>query len=124
MTDIRLEKLARTLVEYSIGVKPGDWTYISASMNALPLAREVMRYTLRAGGNANVVFDAEDLSEVLFKESSPEQLSWISPIQELVYHQVDALVSIRAPSNTRALSGVDPKNQQIYQKARRDLTET
>ena len=124
MTDIRLEKLARTLVEYSIGVKPGDWTYISASINSLPLAREVLRYTLRAGGNANVVFDTDDLSEVYFKESSPEQLSWISPIQELVYNQADALISIRAPSNTRALSGVDPKHQQIHQKARRDLTET
>jgi len=124
MIDPRLQRLANTLVNYSIGVKTGDWVLITAGVVGLPLAREVLRHVLRTGGNANILLDSDDLNETLFKESSTEQLSWVSPIDELYYNQADALISIRAPSNTRALSGVDPSKQQIRQKARRHLTET
>ena len=124
MPDSRLIKLAKTLVNYSIRAKPGDWVYISASVNSLPLVNELMRFILHAGGHTSVVLDSDDLSETYLKESSKEQLEWISPINKLVYNEVDALISIRAPTNTRALSGVDPSSQQLTQKARRELNET
>ncbi|MEA3439907.1 MAG: aminopeptidase [Chloroflexota bacterium] len=124
MSDPRLNNLARTLVNYSIDVKPDDWVYISSGVVALPLAREVLRFVLRAGGRANVIFDSDDLSVVTLKESSTAQLEWVSPVEELLFDQMDALISLRGPSNTRALSGVDPQKQQTRQIARRHLTET
>lgn len=124
MIDPRMQALANTLVNYSIQVKPGDWVYISAGVPGLPLVQEVLRYVLQAGGYPTVILESDNLTETLHKVANEEQLNWVSPIDELLFNKADALISIRAPSNTRALSGVDPIKQQIRQKARRGLTET
>jgi aminopeptidase len=124
MTDPRVENLAKILVNYSTKVKPGDWVYIQADMLAKPLANEVVRHVLRAGGHPNIVLDDDEIKETIYTESSEEQLKWVSPIQRMAYVDVDVLIVLRAPNNTHALSGIDPKKQQIYHVARRELTET
>jgi len=50
MPDPRISNLARTLVEYSTRVKPGDHVAIMTQPVAMPLAEEVYRFALKAGG--------------------------------------------------------------------------
>jgi aminopeptidase len=45
------------------------------------------------------------------------------PDSMLAIEQVDVLISVRAPENTRALSGIDPGRQQMQQLARKDWLE-
>lgn len=124
MTDQRVEKLARILVDYSIQVKPGDWVAVMGNVTALPLVNEVVRGVLRAGGHPSILLDSSDLTETVFKESSEAQLQWVSPIDSLVMQQVDALIHLDATENTRALSGIDPQKQRMRSVARRELTHT
>jgi aminopeptidase len=124
MTDYRVENLAKTLVDYSIQVKPQDWVLVQGNVLALPLVNEVVRFILRAGGNPNVLLDSDGTNEVILKESSEEQLQWISPIEKMVLENVDATINLRASSNTRALSGVDPRKQRLRQTSRRELMQT
>ena len=123
MTDPRLDKLANILVNYSTRVKAGDWVWISANVLALPLVKETARYVLRAGGQFNVIMDEDDLTETNYSESTIDQLRWISPIEPVLYEKADVLIALRAASNTRYLSGMDPEKTRARQQARRDLTQ-
>jgi aminopeptidase len=121
MADPRIENLAKILVNYSTKIKPGDWVLINSHVEGLPLASEVVRQVLRAGGHANTFMQDESLDEAHLSEASDEQLAWISPVEELVYQKVDVLISLRAAKNTRALSAVDPAKMRRQQVARREL---
>ena len=63
MGDPRVENLAKTLVNYSTGVRPGDWVLVQGNILSLPLVDEVVRQTLQAGGNVNVLMDSEEITE-------------------------------------------------------------
>lgn len=124
MTDPRTAKLADILVNYSTAVKPGDWVLISGGVLALPLLNEVLRQVARAGGRPTLLMNSDLTSETLLREAALEQLEWVSPIETLLYDQIDVLISVRASENTRALNGVDPQKQRAQQIARRSLMET
>jgi aminopeptidase len=120
MTDARMVKLAEILVQYSTAVRPGEWVLVRGHVLALPLVNEVVRQVLRAGGNPTVQLSSDDLDEIILREASDEQLRWISPATRLAEEQIDVSISLRAAQNTRALTGVDPRKQQVQQAARRD----
>jgi aminopeptidase len=126
MTDPRLSKLANTLVNYSVSVKPGDWVLIHSTVAALPLAKETLKYVLRAGGNPNVMLDTreDDFGAITIDESNDTQLDWISPIEKMAYDQVDVMISLQGQENTRTMTGVDLQKQRRRMIARRDLVRT
>jgi aminopeptidase len=124
MPDPRMKKLAEILVNYSAAVRPGEWVLINGHVLALPLVNEVARLVLRAGGQPTVILNSEELEETTLREASEEQLRWVSPIEALVDEKIDVTIGVRAAHNTRALSGVDPRKQQIRQSARRDSMRT
>ncbi|MFM8323203.1 MAG: aminopeptidase [Chloroflexota bacterium] len=124
MTDPRIVNLANLLVNYSVAVKPGDWVLVRAGVEALPLAREVARFVLRAGGNPTPLFDDQDLQKVILDESSEAQLDWVSPVETMLFDQADVLINLVSAANTHALSGVDPRKMSRRQVARRRLIET
>lgn len=121
MSDPRIENLASILVDYSIGVKPGNWVVIGGNIVALPLIKEVTRRVLQAGGNYSLMLSDDEITEIRFRESSDEQLRWISPIEQLTVEKVDAYINLYAPSNTRAMSGVDPVKQRTFGVARQEI---
>ena len=52
MTDVRLSRLAKLLVNYSTQVKPGDWVGILGDVTVLPALREIYAEVLAAGARA------------------------------------------------------------------------
>jgi aminopeptidase len=122
--DPRVEKMADVLVNYSVGVQPGQWVVIQSPILGEPLALACMRAVLKAGGNPTVMFTSEDSAELLYTEGTEAQLSFVSPLAHVLAEQVDARISILAPRNTRALSAVPPENSVIVSKAHEGLLET
>lgn len=121
MTDPRIDKLGDLLVNYCTEVKPGDWVMVQGDVLALPLLNEVVKHVLRAGGHPSIHLSSDDLKETALRESNQAQLEWISPESKLIAEQVDVRIAVRAASNTRALTGIDPQKQQTVQNAQRDL---
>lgn len=124
MADPRVVSLAKTLVNYSTKVKPGDLVVITGSPVALPLIKEVVRYVVRAGGNPNVLLTDDDIAEIIMQESNEEQLKFISPFKKLTMEEADVSIGIRAPSNTRSMNGVDPAKTRIRQLAAMPLMQS
>jgi len=124
MKDPRIERLAKTLVSYCVGVQPDDKVLLSGSIAAMPLVEETYRQILRAGGNPMVQLQDDTLSEILFQESSDKQLQHIPEPMKLILETYDCMINIRGTNNTRALSAIDPARQQIMQAARSELMGT
>ena len=124
MTDPRLKRLADVLVNYSTKVKPGDWVMLRGSTVAEPLVNEVYRELIKAGSYVTLDLANDTISEAYMKEANEDQLNWVSPTTKMLYEKANVLIAIDGASNTRALSGVDPKNQQTRAIATRGLTET
>jgi aminopeptidase len=124
MVDPRLEKLARTLVQYSVKVKPGDWVVISAHKLAEPLTAEVVRYTLRAGGFPSTLIHSDAIAEVVLREANDEQLKHITPFERMPQENADVYINIQAAENTRNLAQIDPVRQQMRSAARKEIFAT
>jgi aminopeptidase len=117
-----MQKLADILVNYSAAVQPRDWVLVSGHVLALPLVNEIVGYVLRAGGHPTIQLGSEELDETWLREANEEQLGWIAPTDALIGEQVDVTINVRATANTRALTGIDPRRQQVAQVARRELS--
>lgn len=122
LKDPRIDKMAETLVRYSLQVKKGDLLLIRASELSAPLIKAVYREAIRAGAHPEVEISMPALQEIFLKEASDEQLSFVSPTTRLQYEQFDCLLSILGGFNTRALSGVDPNRQAQRARATAELS--
>jgi aminopeptidase len=122
--DIRSDRLARLLTDYCLEVRPGDWVLIRADLLGLPLVEKVVENVLAVGGHPSVQLLADTLDEVMLRHASDEQLSWLSPVDQMLAERVDARIMIRAPGNTRLLSGIAPERQRMQQNAQRPISQT
>jgi aminopeptidase len=124
MADTRLQRLAQVLVRYSLGIKNGDRFAIYTGPTATPLVQELVRESLRAGGLPEIFIDLPGVREIVLKEGSDEQLSYIPAAQRIMYEQYETMLQLFSQENTKELSGVDPSRMAIVSNARRDLMHT
>lgn len=121
MSDPRVSKLARVLVNYSLKLKPGDLFRITANAVAAPLVRELYREALLVGANPFTRIGIDGLDEILYKQGSDAQLSYVSSLVRQEAEQIDATIAILGDENTRSLSGVSPDRVALARNARRDI---
>ncbi|MAE11251.1 MAG: aminopeptidase, partial [Dehalococcoidales bacterium] len=105
--DLRIEKLAETLVDYSVAVREGDRVLINGSSLAEPLLKEIYARVLQAGGHPMMMLSLPGAEEIFFRHASDEQLKHVPKPLELVIETYDVRISVLADSNTKALSNVD-----------------
>lgn len=117
MHDRRIDKLAKLLINYSLGIKKGQILVIQSTIQAEPLVEAAYREAIGAGAHVINLLDLPNAQEIFFKTASAEQLEFISPLNELITENVDARLQIMAPYNTKALSGIDPKKIALRQRA-------
>jgi aminopeptidase len=123
MTDPRLDKLARVLVQYCAGVRRGDVVSLVAAPLAEPLIVSLYRHVLGSGGLPSVRMVPEACQELLYRYGSPEQLGFPDPNEVRETETVDVSIRVLAMQNTRALTNVDPARQTLQKKARRPMME-
>lgn len=106
---------------YSVGVKPGQLVRINGPSCAQPLIVELYRKVLAAGGHPMVRMNPEELTEIMVKQGSNEQLQYVNPVTLYEYEKIDCSIGIWADENTRALTNADPKRLGLSQSARKPL---
>ncbi|QBD75414.1 aminopeptidase [Ktedonosporobacter rubrisoli] len=124
MIDLRLQRMAHVLVNYSLGLKKGERCAIEADAQAAPLLREVYRVALRTGALAEVFPSITGLKEILMKEGSDEQITSIPPIRRLFIEEYDCHLLFFSTDNTKSMSGVDSERIALAQKAQIELQRT
>jgi aminopeptidase len=109
MSDPRVTKLAKVLVHYSLGLKPGDQFVLGTSPLAEELNLAVYEEAIQAGAHIFVQQSVPGASEIFYKNASETQLDYVSPFRKMLYELADVRLDIDASHNTRSLSGIDPQ---------------
>ncbi len=115
--DVRVERLARLLVDYSINAQPGERVAIISTPEAADLIRGIYARILERGAFPVLELSLAGLEEIFFRNASDEQLAFIDPVRKMIIEDFDALIRIRAASNTRELNSIDPDRQALRNKA-------
>lgn len=106
MSDIRYQKFAQILVDYSTAVKPGERVAITASTEAIPVVRELFALILQRGAHPHLLLSIPDEEELYFANATDELLDYLPLFHKLAFEEFDVLLKIRSETNTRALSNV------------------
>jgi len=125
MRDPRDEQYARLLVETCIDVQPGWQVMVSSHVRGQPLFEEVCKVIAERGARVvpRVTFAGFGPPHPWIRKASDELLSVVAPVEEHAYLEVDALVAIVAPENTREGSDIEPRRMQLVQHASHRIQE-
>ena len=123
MIDPRVTKVAEILVNYSSKVKKGERVAILSDFAGLPLVTEIYRLCLIKGAREIMLhFDSYELDEIYAKNSKPFQRRTFPSIAMEEIKRIDCWFGIICTTNTRGLSGINPKIFSETQKAFRPVS--
>jgi aminopeptidase len=128
VSDSRVQKFAKILVEHSARIEPGDRVLIEGTTAAEPLVRELFIQILEKGGQPHpmvslpgmVPFIQDDLYLTYAKDS---QLDFVPTFYKYAYDQFESRIRIHSATNTRATTRIDPLKVQRRGKATQIITE-
>src|SRR5918997_3363366 len=116
MRDERLKKLARVLVDYSIDAGEGEQVLLAGGAAAEPLIKVVYTGLLQVGAIPVPQVALPGMQELFFEHAQEVHYEKTPPVIRSIYEGVDAVITVMAPHNTRALAGVDPRKQRALGK--------
>ena len=123
MEDARVERMAEIITGYSARVKRGDLVGIRGGTAAAPLLRTLYAACLERGAHPYVDVSLPGMEEIFFERANRRQLAHLSPLRRFEVEKADALISVLSETNTRRLSGADPKKQALAAGARQSVME-
>lgn len=123
MTDPRILKLAKILVEHSTKIKKDEKVMIRGEPAAASLLLEVYKQVILKGAYPIMNIGVEGAGYIYFKHASQEQLMKRPAIAIYEAQQADAVISIGADYNTRELANIDPKRVAMRRKATKEVSD-
>jgi aminopeptidase len=121
VSDIRYQKFAQILVDYSTAVKPGERVAITAATEAIPVVRELFALILQRGAHPHLLLEIPDQEELYYANASDEQLDFVPTFDKIAFEEFEVLFKIRSETNTRALTNVNPERLARRQKGKSSL---
>jgi len=121
MADIRIEKLADLLVNYSVGVKQGNKVVVQGSTVGEPLMKAVYQKVIQAGGHPVFLPSIPGQEEIMYKYGNDDQLQHVPEPYRVAMTTYDCRIYVLAEQNTRELSNIDPAKTVLRAQSRRDL---
>jgi aminopeptidase len=114
MKDPRIEKLAKTLINYSVSLQPGENILIENFGNEVPLTKELIKEAYKAGGIPFLSIKNNELLRVLLNDCSNEQIKAMASFEIARMKQMKAYIGIRAGENVSEMGAVPSDKMKIY----------
>lgn len=115
MKDERISKLAKKLIDYSVELKKDEKVLIQlTSSDAIPLAKEIIRYVYFKEGVPLLSFQDEQLQKEILLGCSQEQLKIMAESELVKMKRVQAHIYIEALENINERSGVSEEKLKDY----------
>ena len=111
-----MKKLARVLVDYSIEAGEGEQVLVAGGAAGEPLIKDIYARLLVVGAIPIPQISLPGTQELFFEHAREIHYQKTPPAIRSIYEGADAVISVMAPHNTRALAGVDPRKQQALSK--------
>ncbi len=128
MSDPRVQKFAKVLVEHSARIVPGDRVLIEGTTAAEPLIRELYIQILEKGGHPHTMVALPGMmpfsqDEFYLTYASDAQLDFVPTFYKLAYDQFESRIRIHSATNARGTTNIDPARVQRRGKALSVITE-
>src|SRR5215207_1443351 len=128
VSDPRIAKFAKVLVEHSTRIVPGDRALIEATTAAEPLVRELYIQILEKGGIPHPMIGFPGMmpfsqDEMYLTYAKEVQLDFVPTFYKTAYDQFESRIRIHSATNTRATTNLDPAKSQRRGKATSTITE-
>lgn len=124
MRDIRVDRWADVLVNYSLGAQSGQKAVIIADAEAMPLVEACYEKFVQANVLAEVMLRTGTWGEILFENGSDALIGKTPPILEFAVRHVDLYLTIAAETNSKLLAHFDPKKQVLSSQAKMPISKT
>ena len=128
MSDLRVQKFAKVLVEHSARIVPGDRVLIEATTAAEPLVRELFIQIMEKGGHPHPMISFPGMmpfsqDEFYLTHAKDTQLDFVPTFYKIAYDQFESRIRIHSATNTRGTTNIDPVKAQRRSKALSMITE-
>lgn len=114
MKDERIEKLADSLINYSIALQPGENILIEVIGPDIPLAQALVRYAYQAGGLPFLSMVNHTLLRELLKEFTVEQAEAMTRWDLARMKEMQAYLGIRGGENANEWADIPSEALKIY----------
>jgi aminopeptidase len=111
--DPRIEEHAKILVEWSTEVRQGDMVGILTSPQGQELSLAVVKQVAKAGGRPLVMLWTDEISRAFFDGASNETIQLFPKHLLALVENIDVVIAINAPDNTKTLASVSPEKQML-----------
>jgi aminopeptidase len=117
------DAFAGLLCDWCIAAHEGDQVLVNITPQSLDLARSIHNALLDRGAWPLIRFAVGVFAADFYAHAREGQLNSFPPAELADVESADAYIGVTAPSNTRALAGIDPALIQRAAKARRSIQE-
>jgi aminopeptidase len=117
VTDPRIQKFARILVDHSAHIVPGDRVLIEANTTAEPLISALYATILDRGGHPHLQLAFPDQELIFFEHAGDDQLDFTPTFTKLAYDEFESRIRVHSETDLHALTAVDPARQARRQRA-------
>lgn len=107
-----LNKYAKLLVHYCVELKEKERLFISTTLLAEPLVREIYKEATILGAQVEVDFKFEGQSKIFFEHASDHLLSQPPLLMKEAMESFDAYLNIRAPYDLNETTDIDMSKKQ------------
>jgi aminopeptidase len=121
MVDSRISKFAKVLVNYSLRLKKDDFVVIEGNILSEPLLKEVFKEAIQVGAHPFINANLEGINEIMLKQGSDEQISFVNPIERAFYENTQAILTVQGSNNTKGLINIDSQKLSLRAKSRNEL---
>ncbi|MBM3246975.1 aminopeptidase [Candidatus Pacearchaeota archaeon] len=121
--DLRTQKLAKLVVNYSVFVKPGENVVISGSTEAQDFILALYKEVLLAGAHPILRVNIPGTNEFFFKHANKEQVEKFPEYFNYLVKNSQKYIGILTESNTRELTNCNPKKMTARAKVTHPISE-
>lgn len=115
--DMRIEKLAKNLVNYSVKLQKGEKVLIeTGGFDSIPLVKQIVKEVYRIGGLPFVSLRPSTVNRELLLDIKEEQLNIMAEVDAARMSQMDAYIGIGLTDNACELFDVPEENMLKYKK--------
>jgi aminopeptidase len=107
--DLRTQKLAKLIVNYSVFVKPHENVVIRGDTEAQEFIMALYKEVLLAGGHPILQISFPGLNHFFLKHAKDHQISKFPDYWDYTVKKAQKYIGIDTESNTRELTKIDPK---------------
>lgn len=116
MIDERLKKMARTVLEYSLNIQPGERVLIDSTKNCSDMIKYMIEIISSRGAIPLVNLEENDIKSQLIRYGSEEQFKLMCKSKSALLENVDVYINMMSSDNCFDMSDVPSDKRALYQK--------